>query len=81
MTHNYLPPTHESRTHARVSILCASEQFVTHDMDLAETLAYLSAEILMDYVLQEPRYLHLKFDWRIAAILKTKIHFSLASDI
>ena len=35
-------------------------------MDLAETLAYLSGIFLMDYLLHEPRYLYLKFVWRIA---------------
>ena len=43
---------------------------------IAETLAYLSVTILMDYLLQEPRYLHVKFVWRIASILKKKTSFS-----
>ena len=29
----------------------------------------------MDYLLQEPRYLHLKFVWRITRILKKKMQF------
>ena len=39
---------------------------------IADTLAYLSVKILMDYLLQEPRYSHVKFVWRIASILKKK---------
>ena len=48
---------------------------------IAETLAYLSAKILIDYLLQEPKYSHLKFVWRITSILKKKIQFWLASCI
>ena len=51
------------------------------DQVRAETPAYLSAKILMDYLLQEPIYSHLKFVGRIAPTLKTKIPFSLASYI
>ena len=34
----------------------------------AEALAYLSAFFYMDYLLQEPKYSHLKFVWGIAPI-------------
>ena len=50
-------------------------------MSIADTLVYLLAKILMDYHLKEPRYSHLKFVWRNAPILKTKIQFSLTSYI
>ena len=46
---------------------------------IADTMAYLSAKIIMDYVLQELSYSHLKLIWRITPMLKEKNHFLLAS--
>ena len=48
---------------------------------IAETLAYLSAKILIDYLLQEPRYLYMNFVWRITPILKKICPFWLSSYI
>ena len=41
----------------------------------AETLADFSAKILIEYILQEPRYSNMKFVWRITPILKKKFRF------